>query len=313
MGETVIKTTNLKKSYRKGIFAVDGLNLEISSGKITGFLGPNGAGKSTTLKMLLGLLEPTDGTIEIFGKKMTIDSPRIRKEIGFMPELPKFPKYLSAFELLNIYGQMAQIPKDELNKQGEELLEEVGLKNEMNKRIGGFSKGMQQRLGFAVAFLGDPKLVIMDEPTVGLDPVGMVDIKQLLKQKAKSGITIFLSSHLLKEVEEVCDDVIVINHGKLVTSGSVSEVISSASKHNTLVIEVDRLNNLYDKLKQYSYIKDVKIEGNRISLELSTNEDVRSQISRVITETGAVILRMDYVTESLESAFIELLKNGGNN
>ncbi len=313
MVEIVIKTANLKKSYKKGTFAVDDLNLEIAANKITGFLGPNGAGKSTTIKMLLGLLEPTSGTIEILGKKMTTDSPRIRKDIGFMPELPKFPKYLSGLELLEIYGEMAQIPKDVLSKQAKELLEEVGLKNDINKKIGGYSKGMQQRLGFAVAFLGDPKLVIMDEPTVGLDPVGMVDIKQLLKQKAKSGITIFLSSHLLKEAEEVCEDVIVINHGKLVTSGTVSEVISSAAKQNILAIEVDKLDNISAALKQYSFIKNIKIEGNRILLELNSVEDVRSQISKAITETGAVILRMDYINESLESAFIELLRNGGNN
>jgi ABC-2 type transport system ATP-binding protein len=313
MSEAIIRTTNLKKSYKKGIFAVAGLNLEIESGKITGFLGPNGAGKSTTIKMMLGLLEPTDGAIEIFGKKMTTDSPRIRKDIGFMPELPKFPKYLTGLELLKIYGEMAEIPKDILIKQAKELLEEVGLKNDMDKKIGKYSKGMQQRLGVAVAFLGTPKLVIMDEPTVGLDPVGMVDIKQLLKQKVKNGITIFLSSHLLNETEEVCDEVIVINHGKMVISGSVSKVISEAYKKNILEIEVDKIDNIPEALKQYSFLSNIKVTGNKITLELNTTEDLRAQISKAIVEKGAVILRMGYVTETLENAFIELLKNGGNN
>ncbi len=312
MDNIVIRTENLRKSYKKGVFAVDGLNLKVKEKKITGFLGPNGAGKSTTIKMLLGLLEPTEGRIEILGNEMKTDSPRIRKYIGFMPELPKFPKYLTGMELLETYGEMSQMEGEEIRRQAKELLEEVGLEKSMNKKIGTYSKGMQQRLGFAVAFLGNPPLAIMDEPTEGLDPVGMVEIKNLIKQKAKDGTTIFLSSHLLKEVEEICDEVVVINRGKMVTSGTVEKVIAEAYKRKILEIEVDRVGNLPDILGKLNFIINIKNEGNRLYIELNTEDDVRAVISKTIYENGSLVIGMGYVTETLENAFIELLKNGVN-
>lgn len=310
MDNIVIRTENLRKSYKKGTFAVNGLNLEVKEKKITGFLGPNGAGKSTTIKMLLGLLEPTDGRIEILGNEMRTDSHRIRKYIGFMPELPKFPKYLTGMELLEIYGEMAQLDKNEVKMQGKELLEEVGLANDSNKKIGNYSKGMQQRLGFAVAFLDNPPLAILDEPTEGLDPIGMVEIKNLIREKSKNGTTIFLSSHLLKEVEEICDEVIVINKGKMVTSGSVEKVIADASKKRVLELEVDKTGNIIEKLKALPFVININVVGNKIYIDLDTTEDVRAIVSRNVFENGSLVLGMNYVTESLENAFIELLKNG---
>ncbi|MGC8689272.1 MAG: ABC transporter ATP-binding protein [Thermoplasmata archaeon] len=312
MENIVIGTENLKKSYKKGVYAVDGLSFQVKEKRITGFLGPNGAGKSTTIKMLLGLLEPDDGRIEILGNVMKTDSPRIRKYIGFMPELPKFPRYLTGMELLEIYGEFSQMEKNEIRKQAKELLEEVGLGKDMNKKIGNYSKGMQQRLGFAVAFLNNPPLAIMDEPTEGLDPVGMVEIKKLIKQKARDGTTIFLSSHLLKEVEEICDEVIVINRGRLVTSGTVEKVIAEAYNRKIIEIEVDRLGNVPDAIRKLPYVIDVSVENNKIFVELSTDEDVRVSISRTIYENGSLVIGMGYVTETLENAFIELLKNGVN-
>lgn len=312
MENIIIKTENLKKSYKKGTYAVNGLNIQVKEKRITGFLGPNGAGKSTTIKMLLGLLEPTEGTIEIFGNRVKTDSPEIRKLIGFMPELPKFPKYLTAMELLEIYGEMAQMDKNDIRRQSKELLEEVGLGNSSNKKIGNFSKGMQQRLGFAVAFLGNPTLAIMDEPTEGLDPVGMVEIKNLIKAKAKNGTTIFLSSHLLKEVEEICDDVIVINKGKLLAMGPVEDVIKKASKKKTLEVEVDVLGNLPEIIKKLPFVVNVDVNGNVMHIDLNTEEDVRKQISKIIYENGSFIIGMSFITETLENAFMELLKNGGS-
>ncbi|MEL9999348.1 MAG: ABC transporter ATP-binding protein [Thermoplasmata archaeon] len=312
MENLVIRTENLKKSYKKGVYAVNGLNLEVKEKKITGFLGPNGAGKSTTIKMLLGLLEPTEGKIEIFGKEMKTDSPRIRKYIGFMPELPKFPKYLTGMELLEIYGEMAQMEKNDVKKQARELLEEVGLENSKDKKIGGYSKGMQQKLGIAVAFLGNPPLVIMDEPTEGLDPVGMIEVKKFIKQKSKNGTSIFLSSHLLKEVEEICDEVIVINKGKMVSSGSVEKVISEAYNKKIIEIEVDKIGNIQESLKKFPFVNGVKNEGNKLYVELNTDEDVRAVISKNIYENGSLIVGMRYISETLENAFIELLKNGGD-
>lgn len=311
MDTLAIRTNELKKSYRKGILAVDGLSIEVRAGGITGFLGPNGAGKSTTIKMLLGLLEPTHGSIEILGEKVGKNSSRIRRKIGFMPELPRFPKYLTANELLEIYGQMSQISPDYLTKQKKELLKEVGLEEKKDERISSYSKGMMQRLGLAVAFLGNPELVVLDEPTEGLDPLGMVEVKQMIKRKSSNGTTVFLSSHLLKEVEEICDNIIIINKGKLVATGSVSYIVSLTQKKRVIEIEVDRMDSIEDSLRALPFVSSVTVKGNNISLELDTREDVRGDISGLLASKGVKLLRIDFARDSLENAFVELIKEEG--
>jgi ABC-2 type transport system ATP-binding protein len=309
LNNSIIKTKKLKKRYYDNTYAVNSIDLEIKESKITGFLGPNGAGKSTTIKMLLGLLEPTEGEIYVFNKRLTPDNPRIRKDIGYMPELPKFPNYLTGQELLRIYGELQFIPEKQLNKEIPELLEEVNLYKDKDRKIKEYSKGMQQRIGLAAAFLGNPRLIILDEPTIGLDPVGMVDIKNIIKRKAKEGTTVFLSSHLLKEVEEMCDDVIIINKGTILASGSTDEVIKKGTGKNVLEIEVDdkSIDKIANVLKNLPYVGELNISNSIISLTLNTKEDVRYTISKLIVENGGFVLMMKYKNVSLEEAFLKIL------
>jgi len=177
----VIQTENLTKSYGSRI-AVNHLNLTVEAKQIHGFLGPNGAGKTTTIKMLVGLLRPDSGSLKILGMNAAGDKPRIRERIGYMPELPKFPKHLTGEELLDVYGRMYNIPKETRKKRIPELLKMVGLEGRGRDRIGKYSKGMQQRIGIAQSLLNDPELVILDEPSIGLDPVGMVEVRDMVKE-----------------------------------------------------------------------------------------------------------------------------------
>src|SRR5881398_1834685 len=203
MDTHVIQTENLTKSYGTRI-AVNHLNLTVEAKQIHGFLGPNGAGKTTTIKMLVGLLRPDSGSLKILGMNAAGDKPRIRERIGYMPELPKFPKHLTGEELLDVYGRMYNIPKETRRKRIPELLKMVGLEGRGRDRIGKYSKGMQQRIGIAQALLNDPELVILDEPSIGLDPVGMVEVRDMVKEIVKAGP----SRRLVLEVQKASDSIL---------------------------------------------------------------------------------------------------------
>src|SRR6266849_8663154 len=203
MDNPPIEIQNLTKSYGK-LVAVNKLNLMVEPKQIHGFLGPNGAGKTTTIKMLVGLLRPDSGSIKILGEDAAGDRPGIRRRFGYMPELPKFPKHLTGIELLDIYGRMYGMSKEERKQRVPELLKMVGLEGRGKDRVGHYSKGMQQRVGIAQALLNDPELVILDEPSIGLDPVGMVEVRDMVKDIVKRRKTAYLSSHLLADVQQIC-------------------------------------------------------------------------------------------------------------
>jgi ABC-2 type transport system ATP-binding protein len=221
--EFAIETIDLTKKYGH-LTAVDKLDLRVKANTIHGFLGPNGAGKTTTIKILVGLLKPDEGTVKIFDREVKGDKPDIRLKIGYMPELPKFPKYLTGYELLDIYGEMYGLTKMVRKEQVPKLLEMVGLKERGRDRIGKYSKGMQQRIGIAQALINEPELVILDEPSLGLDPVGMVEVREIVKEIAKEGTTVFLSSHLLHEVQQTCSEITIINRGISLASGTLEEI-----------------------------------------------------------------------------------------
>jgi len=313
-----IETVNLTKRYGR-LTAVDRLDLNVSANTIHGFLGPNGAGKTTTIKVLVGLLKPDDGVARIFGQEVSGDNPDVRFRIGYMPELPKFPKHLKGWELLDIYGQMYGLSKQQRIDQLPKLLELVGLKGREKDQIGKYSKGMQQRLGIAQALLNEPELVILDEPSLGLDPVGMVEVRELIKGIAKEGTTVFLSSHLLFEVQQVCSHVTIINKGVALVSDTIENVEHKIRGPTTLQIEVTNLTKiLVENLKKLSFVTDVKAEGNKLNIMLETRDDVRSQVSETITNSGGTILSMNLVGQSLEDVFVQLVgkaeeKEGGKN
>jgi ABC-2 type transport system ATP-binding protein len=306
-----IETVNLTKRYGR-LTAVDKLNLNVTANTIHGFLGPNGAGKTTTIKVLVGLLKPDEGEARIFGEKVSGDKPDVRLRIGYMPELPKFPKHLKGSELLDIYGRMYGLSQQQRRDQLPKLFESVGLKGRENDLIGKYSKGMQQRLGIAQALLSEPELVILDEPSLGLDPVGMVEVRELIKNVVKEGMTVFLSSHLLFEVQQVCSHVTIINKGVALVSDTIENVEHKIKGPVTLQIEVTKLTKtIVENLKKLSFVSDVKTENNKLNITIQTREDVRPQVSETITNSGGTIVSMNLTGQSLEDVFVQLVSKAG--
>jgi ABC-2 type transport system ATP-binding protein len=306
-----IETVDLTKRYGR-LTAVDKLNLKVSAKAIHGFLGPNGAGKTTTIKVLVGLLRPDEGVARIFGEEVSGDKPDVRLGIGYMPELPKFPKHLKGWELLDIYGRMYGMSQQQRRDQLPKLLELVGLKGRENDLVGKYSKGMQQRLGIAQALLNEPALVILDEPSLGLDPVGMVEVRELIKNIAKEGMTVFLSSHLLFEVQQVCSHVTIIHKGVALVSDTIENVEHKIKGPASLQIEVTKLTNtIVENVKKLSFVIDVKTEGNKFTIALATQEDVRPQVSETVTNSGGTIVSMNMIGQSLEDVFVQLVGKAG--
>lgn len=216
---------DFKTSFkRQPLRAVDDVSIRIMPGEVYGLIGPNGSGKSTTMKALLGLVAPSSGECSIFGKdSLKVDS---RNEVGFLPENPYFYKHLSGEETLKFYGKLCGIKGAKLRDRVKELLELVDLTGARHRRIGGYSKGMLQRIGLAQALIQEPRLVILDEPTAGVDPVGSREIRDLIFKLREQGITVFLCSHLLEQVQEVCDHVGIIFRGKMVKEGRLEDLIA---------------------------------------------------------------------------------------
>ena len=228
--ETVIAVRGLTKVFkdfwgRPKARAVDGVDFEVRRGEVFGLLGPNGSGKSTTIKMLLGLLHPTKGVIEVFGR-----SPRdvkTKARIGYLPEESYLYRYLDSRETLDFFGNLFTLPKEERARRSEQLLDMVGLTGARTRAVGEFSKGMQRRIGLAQALINDPDLVILDEPTAGLDPIGCREVKDLIVALARRGKTVILSSHLLSDVEDVCDRVVIYYGGKIQAQGTLKELLAT--------------------------------------------------------------------------------------
>jgi ABC-2 type transport system ATP-binding protein len=229
-GDVVVAVRGLTKVFkdfwgRPKARAVDNVNFEVRRGEVFGLLGPNGSGKSTTVKMLLGLLYPTKGHIEVFGK-----SPRhvkTKSMIGYLPEESYLYRYLDSDETLNFFGNLFSLPPEQREKRSEQLLEMVGLSKARRRQVGEFSKGMQRRIGLAQALINDPDLVILDEPTAGMDPLGCREVKDLIIALARRGKTVILSSHLLSDVEDVCDRVVIYYGGKIQAMGTLKELLAT--------------------------------------------------------------------------------------
>lgn len=212
----VIETFELSKQY-DGMVGCRNITLQVPKGVVYGFLGPNGAGKSTFIRTLLGLIKPTGGTATILGE--SIGSVQARKRIGYLPELFRYPDWLTGRQLLEIHADLVEVDVRERNAQTNHLLDRVGLLDRADHKIKGYSKGMQQRIGLAAALLGNPELIFLDEPTSALDPIGRKEVRELVAELRDQGKTVFLNSHLLSEVESICDHVAIINRGELIVQG----------------------------------------------------------------------------------------------
>lgn len=238
---------DFKTSFRKQMLrAVDGVSIKIMPGEVYGLIGPNGSGKSTTMKALLGLVAPTDGQCAIFGKdSLKVDS---RNDVGFLPENPYFYKHLSGAETLRFYGKLCGLKGKVLEDRVNELLAMVDLEEARDRRIGGYSKGMLQRVGLAQAMVQEPRLVILDEPTAGVDPIGSRQIRDLIFKLRERGITVFLCSHLLEQVQEVCDHVGIIFKGRMVKEGRLDDLI--AIEDQTEIIIKDASPELVTQIQE---------------------------------------------------------------
>jgi ABC-2 type transport system ATP-binding protein len=245
----------------RGIVAVKNLSLRIESGEVYGLLGPNGSGKSTTLKIILGLVSPTRGRTEIFG----VDSRLVksRNTVGFLPENPYFQKFLTGKETLRFFGRLCGLKGAKLKNRVNELLDLVGLSKARNRRLGTYSKGMLQRIGLAQALIHDPKLVVLDEPTAGVDPAGSRDIRDLIFDLKGRGITVLLSSHLLAQAQEICDRVGILADGMLVREGYLQELI--AIENQTELVIADASDKVVNEIESFISRSDAKLIERRKS------------------------------------------------
>lgn len=229
--------------------AVDALNLEVAEGQVYGLLGPNGSGKSTTIKIILGLLEATTGDVRVFG----VPSNRVeaRRNVGYLPEAPYFYRYLSGRELVRFYARVCGVPKATLKARVDEVIAWVGLSGAADRRVGTYSKGMLQRIGLAQALVHDPKLVVLDEPTAGVDPVGSAEMCELIRKLKQQGKTVLITSHLLAQIEDVCDRVAILDRGRLIVEGSLDELVGQRDKQALIVdpLPPSEIDALRDWLK----------------------------------------------------------------
>jgi len=261
--DIILYTYRLTKRF-KTITAVEDLNLSVSRGDIFGFLGPNGAGKSTTIRMMLGLIKPTNGEIKLFNTSLEKNRELTLKKIGALVEKPSFYNYLSARRNLEIFAALAHHHPD--HRDIDRVLDIVALIPRADDKVKTFSQGMKQRLGIAQALLGNPELIILDEPTAGLDPKGMKEIRRLIIQLAQQGLTIFLSSHLLHEVEQMCQNMAIINEGKLVVQGGVEQLLKS--ENDLVSVKVDRAQEAFDLLKTKDWAKSVELSSGDIRVKI---------------------------------------------
>ena len=305
----MIVVEDLVKTY-KDVMALDGLNLKVPRGVVYGFLGPNGAGKSTTILSLLGLVFPQKGRIELLGKEVFRDGKfnekklvEAKAKIGYMPEHATLWDFLTPVQTLDIIADAFRIPKAEKERRINELLDLVGLKDVKNKKVGKFSKGMRQRLLLAQALINDPELLILDEPMSGLDPKGIAEFKEVIREQRKAGKTVFFSSHILAHVEEVCDTVGVIVRGKLRLEDSIENIKREFLKKAgyTIIIETN-------KPVEWSSAKwsVSPLGGNKY--RVVSGEDVREELHDFVASQGAKILTMRVKEPSLEEIFLKMVE-----
>ncbi|HEX8312925.1 MAG TPA: ABC transporter ATP-binding protein [Chthoniobacteraceae bacterium] len=281
MSTPAISIRNVSKVFpipfkRERVVAVHNLSLDVQPGQVYGLLGPNGSGKSTTMKIVLGLVTPTSGTTEIFGRDSTLVESR--EDVGFLPENPYFYKYLTGQETLFFYGKLCGFRGAKLRERAKELLALVGLENAADRRLGGYSKGMLQRIGLAQALIQEPRLLVLDEPTAGVDPAGSREIRDLILSFKARGITVLLCSHLLGQVQEICDRIGILHQGVLVREGRLEELISIENQ-TELILE-------------------------------NATPELLSRMQTMITEASATLVEQRKPQTTLEKYFLEV--TGGN-
>jgi ABC-2 type transport system ATP-binding protein len=292
-----IRTHELAKRYGS-ITALAGLTMRIPRGDVFGFLGPNGAGKTTAVKLLLGLTPPTSGDAEVLGA--AIGDREALRRVGYLPELFRYQLWLTAREVLALHCELAGIDRAAWQREIEDALAIVGLSDRGSGRVGTFSKGMQQRLGLGVALLGAPELVVLDEPTSALDPVGRHDVREIIRALGERGTTVFLNSHLLGEVEQVCDRVAIVDRGRVVAEGTLDELLGG----DTVRLRVDDLER--EATNGLSRFGQLDHDGDWLVIRGIDNERVPELVAEIV-RLGGRVYAVEPRHESLEDRFLRLL------
>ncbi len=303
MGQLVVETTELTKRYN-GFTAVNSLNLKIEEGEMFGFLGANGAGKTTTLLMLLGLTEPTSGTVRVCGMDPTRDARDVKRQVGYLPERVGFYEDLTARQNLQFTANLNHMRRTEAEEKIDAVLGTVGLARVKDQNVGTFSKGMKQRLGIADILVKEPRLAFLDEPTTGIDPNGIDDILKLISGMGKRGITVIFCSHILPQVQRLCSRVGIMSKGNLVADGAIDRLGREVVAAGKFRIEAELEGVGPDVIAAVRGVKGVhEVDAIESTLIIAAESDLRGQISRAIIESGALLLGMKVEEYDLETIF----------
>jgi ABC-2 type transport system ATP-binding protein len=314
MPDTIIEITDLTKEY-DGNRAVDNLSLEIKKGEIFGLLGPNGAGKTTTILMMLGLTEPTSGSVKIKGCNATTEPIKVKRVTGYLPDQVGFYDYRTGLENLVYTAQLNGIPEKAAYQSAEKLLQQVGLEEVKNDKVGTYSKGMRQRLGLADVLIKEPEIIILDEPTIGIDPKGINEFLSMIRNLSKEkGITVLLSSHLLQQVQKICDRVGLFVDGKLLALGNIDELASKLfeKQENTIEAQVEGITEaIIGELKQIEGVIEVISSGTKLTIKCRQN--LAPEIARRIVNNGGSLLGLSYQEYGLDEIYQYYFEGGPGN
>lgn len=300
----MIRTEGLTKRFGQ-LTAVQDLNIHVEKGEIYGFLGPNGAGKTTTAMMLLGLLKPTAGSVRLFGTDLASDYFGVKRRIGVLSEFQYLYEEMTAYEYLRFFGQLYQM--DDIDRRITNMLGLFNLDHRKHELLGGYSKGMKQKLGLARAMLHDPELVILDEPVSSLDPYGIKEVRDILMDENRKGRTFFISSHILSEIERTCDRIGILNKGRLVAEDSMSDLRRRLTEETEIAIELDKpLDEMNKALSALPFVVEVQGSGAKYTVRTKADQDYRAEISRTIAHAGGVTVTMRLHEMTLEEAFVTI-------
>jgi len=303
----MIQVSDLTKDYgaRRALYNI---SFDANQGEIVGFLGPNGAGKTTTMRILTGYMPPTDGTAVVAGYDVVEESLEVRRRVGYLPETVPLYDDMTALEYLKFFADLRRIPNSE--QRAYESLESVNLQDRANSYIGTFSKGMRQRVGLAQALIHRPEVLILDEPTIGLDPTQVVEMRSVIRDIGKDR-TVLFSTHILSEAQQICDRVLIINKGKIVAEDTPENLQSRLVGSQRVVLRVrGESDELPGKIKKIKGVRDVEAkQDGSVEFEFSSGQDVRPQVAKTIIQAGYDLLEMKSVGMSLEEIFLELTRD----
>ncbi|MCS6770298.1 MAG: ABC transporter ATP-binding protein [Candidatus Caldarchaeum sp.] len=307
----VVVVDSLVKVYGDNGY-VGPISLSMKKGEVYGLVGPNGSGKTTTLRAILGLLKPTRGKVSVFGMDPFNNPEKVNQMVGYSPEIPVFPSFFTARKLLSLSCQLKGLRGKDVAEEVERILDLTGLVNHADRKVGNFSKGMVQRLSIGQALVGDPELLVLDEPMLGVDPVGRAHIREILQGLRKMGKTILFSSHELYEVERLSDKVGMVYLGKTVLENAVSELISQNGFQRSVqaVVKKPVDDRLVDALSVVEGVKSVHADGVVLTVDLEGLNDPRDKIAETIVASGYGLVELKTTSPSLEQVFIKMVKNG---